>query len=238
MLPILVATASAPAALEQLASTAPESRRVDWVEARIDLFPADDHERASRSIDALAASGTPVLATLRWTKEGGSAPSDDEARVARYVQLLPHVHAIDVELASAHAETLVRAAHAAGKKVVLSAHDFTSTPDDETLRGLVARGLALGADIVKIAAMTPGPEVYGRLVALLDRAPRGKLAVLGMGPYGVALRVFLPAAGSALAYAYLDTPAAPGQLSAHELGTLLERLVPGYVPGACHRIVG
>jgi 3-dehydroquinate dehydratase-1 len=95
----------------------------------------------------------------------------------------------------------------------------------------VRRGLALGADIVKIACKVDSPDAYPRLLDTLSLAPKGRLAVLGMGPYGVALRVFLPAAGSALAFAYLDAPTAPGQLSVPELGDILRKIVPGYVPG-------
>ena len=238
MMPVLVATASGPAALETLAATPREARAVDWVEVRLDQIARDAWPRTLSACDALMASNTPVLATIRWSREGGAYPNDDEERVALYRDLLPRVHAIDVELASAHAATLVRAAHEAGRTAVLSAHDFDKTPELASLEAAIAQGLALDADIVKIAAMSRGPEDYAPLVATLARSPRGRVALLGMGPYGVALRAFLPAAGSALAYAYLDVPAAPGQLSSDELGALMQRFVPGYVPGAAERIAG
>lgn len=238
MMPILVATASGPASLETLAKTPREARTVDWVEVRLDQIAREAWPRTLAACDALMASDTPVLATIRWSREGGGYAEDDATRVALYRDVLPHVHAIDVELASAHAAMLVRAAHEAGRRVVLSAHDFEKTPDSATLDAAIARGLSLDADIVKIAAMTRGPEDYAPLVSLLARAPSGRVALLGMGPYGVALRAFLPSAGSALAYAYLDVPAAPGQLSADDLGALMQRFVPGYIPGATKRIAG
>lgn len=238
MPPILVATASTLDALEAIARADTASRRIDWVEARFDQLAESAWARAAVASRTLCDTGTPVLATIRWSAEGGAYPADDDARAERYVALLSDVHAIDVELASRHAEALVRAAHARGRLTVLSSHDFVATPDADTLHARIDRGLALGADVVKIAAMTKSPADYPRMVAALERAPSGRVALLGMGPYGVALRAFLPAAGSALAYGYLDAPAAPGQLSAAELGELLTRFVPGYRPGARPRIDG
>jgi 3-dehydroquinate dehydratase-1 len=238
MLPILVATASEPSALETLAAMPVDARPVDWVEIRFDQITAAEWPRVVRAADALGQSGTPVLATIRWSREGGGYAADDEARVERYREILPRVHAIDVELASAYAGDLVRIAHEAGRTIVLSTHDFEKTPSPAAIASFIAQGLALGADIVKIAAMTHGKADYAPLVSALAASPEGRVALLGMGPYGVALRAFLPAAGSALAYGYLDVPAAPGQLSALELGDLMRKLIPGYVPGQRLRIAG
>ena len=167
-MPVLVATASGPAALETLATTPREARAVDWVEVRLDQIARDAWPRTLSACDALMASDTPVLATIRWSREGGAYPNDDEERVALYRDLLPRVHAIDVELASAHAATLVRAAHEAGRTAVLSAHDFDKTPELASLEAAIAQGLALDADIVKIAAVifvvSPAMPTYTGIV--------------------------------------------------------------------------
>lgn len=62
---------------------------------------------------------------------------------------------------------------------------------------------------------------HDALLALLGEHRDGTLCVIGMGALGISLRAYAPTVGSVLAYAYLDRPSAPGQLSAHELGRFL-----------------
>ena len=53
------------------------------------------------------------------------------------------------------------------------------------------------------------------------------VCVLGMGPFGVPLRLYMPSVGAALAYSYVDESAAPGQLSADVMAHVLSRSLPG-----------
>lgn len=51
---------------------------------------------------------------------------------------------------------------------------------------------------------------------------------MGMGAHGHSLRIYLPAIGSILAYAYLDTPSATGQLSCDRMLELLRLQIPRF----------
>lgn len=202
----------------------------DLVELRADMM--DDC-----SPDELAAfdpAAPPRLLTIRLAREGGRWNESEASRVARYRALVPHVHAVDVELESEAFAPVAAAAHEAGRCVVGSFHDFSATPDIERLRALLARGARDGADLVKIATWTTREEEVDRLASLLE-APRAKpLAVMGMGPLGVASRLRLAAAGSCLVYGFLDDATAPGQLSAAEWVERLTETLPAYRAARAH----
>jgi 3-dehydroquinate dehydratase-1 len=230
--PLVVGTISSAEFLAQHAATAPEARVADLVEARLDLFEGRDGPGA---VDAwlnacarLQATGTPVVVTLRLAGEGGRWSGRDEDRLPLLERAIRVVSWIDVEAASPLAAEVVRRAHAAGRRVVLSHHDFQMTPALEDLRRIVADARAAGADVAKVAVMVNGPEDRDRVFQLLDERADDRLCVIGMGADAASLRVSLAAAGSIFAYAYLDRPAAPGQLSVAELADRLRAASPGY----------
>ena len=80
-----------------------------------------------------------------------------------------------------------------------------------------------GADVLKIATHTKTPGDVAQLLNLLETTPL-PLAVMGMGPLGMASRVILAAAGSVLNYGWLHRPNVTGQWSAKELRGVLTAL--------------
>jgi 3-dehydroquinate dehydratase type I len=52
--------------------------------------------------------------------------------------------------------------------VIVSHHDFEATPDDDTLRGLVADMFKCGGDIAKIAATATDISDSARMLRLLN----------------------------------------------------------------------
>ena len=119
------------------------------------------------------------------------------------------------------------------KALIISFHDFESTPSLAKLRAVSARARGEGADIVKIAAKTETPAEVARLLVLLQEAP-GPLAVMGMGALGRASRLLFAKAGSALNYGWLDRPQVPGQWSAKEFrGVAGSRMIAGSGALAC-----
>ncbi|HEY5595278.1 MAG TPA: type I 3-dehydroquinate dehydratase, partial [Nitrospiria bacterium] len=54
------------------------------------------------------------------------------------------------------------------------------------------------------------------------------IIVIAMGVEGALSRVFFPALGSLLTYAYLGQPTAPGQLGYKELFELLKKFYPKF----------
>jgi 3-dehydroquinate dehydratase I len=199
----------------------------DLVELRADLSDAPRPEKLPAILARLRDGGRPVILTARAAAEGGRL-GDDRLRLALYEAGLPHVDAIDVEIAStALVDALVPQARAAGKTVILSAHALDAMPRAEALLALVDRAGALGANLTKLAAHARDLEDLRTLLDVtLARRTRG-IVTLAMGPAGPLSRVVLPAAGSLLTYGHVGRPTAPsGQPSVTELADLIRRLFP------------
>lgn len=223
--PRVVGVLSSPLSLDRLASGWRPA--CDILELRVDLLGAGTPDWLTRA-SALEGEGRPVLITIRHGREGGHWYGTDAERRALYTRVLPHVSAVDFEIRSAGFAEVVREAHAAGKPVVASFHDFHGLPSEADLRAVIAEGEAASADIIKIAAVLEDEAALVRLEAL-QSAHRGRpLCLLGMGPLGPASRTRLPARGSCLTYGFVDEANVPGQLSSAELVDHLRRTCPGY----------
>ena len=190
---------------------------LDAVEVRVDLL---SHCPSLREVAALPV---PTILTVRRLDEGGVKPVTEEEQLALYRSLVPATAAADIEVrATKRLLSVLETVRNEKKALIISFHDFESTPSLAKLRAVSARARGEGADIVKIAAKTETPAEVARLLVLLQEAP-GPLAVMGMGALGRASRLLFAKAGSALNYGWLDRPQVPGQWSAKEFRELLAR---------------
>ena len=146
------------------------------------------------------------------------------ARRAALLELLPAAALVDVEIRSLGGmRQVLSEARKAGVGVIASFHDFQKTPTASRLEDLVKQAADTGADVLKIATQTNTPGDVARLLDLLEKTPR-PLAVMGMGPLGMASRVMLAAAGSVLNYGWLHHPNVTGQWSAKDLRGILKKI--------------
>lgn len=209
----IVGVAETPAAL-RLARKLPAGT-LDLLEVRLDAFDAAPD---------LRGISAPILATVRAPEEGGRNALNARERGSRYLAVLEHATAIDVELASARALTGVLAAARERKcRVVLSFHDFAGTPTLAALRAMQRRALRAKADVFKVAVTPRTPGELAALLALLE-APPLPTAVMGMGPLGKVSRLAAAACGSVLNYGWIERPNVAGQWSARELRARLAEL--------------
>ena len=207
-----------PGAIEQdiLCATA---HPPDVIEYRADLGDRCDTAvitaHLARIVEALPQ---PVIFTLRDAREGGGFSGDDALRMALYRAALPLVDAVDIECCNAQALAALREEFkAAFVSAILSYHNFEETPADPVLDAVIEQAGSAGADIIKIAALCRTREDLVRLLALPLRYDARTLAVVGMGPYGRAVRAVAPVVGSVLGYASLSNEVAPGQMSVADL---------------------
>lgn len=188
------------------------SAGADLIELRADLFP--NPAPATVAAECARFAGMPRLLTVRSAAEGGGWRGDEAERLACILAGLPHAEALDIELSAAEVlGEAVDAAHAAGRTVIGSFHDFAATPDFSALEAVAASADRAGVDILKIAATCNTPEDLRRLASFTLAHASRPLAVMGMGPAGMASRIFFPALGSLLTYTFLGEPSAPGQLN-------------------------
>ncbi|KAF5417642.1 MAG: 3-dehydroquinate dehydratase [Candidatus Methanogaster sp.] len=160
--------------------------------------------------------------------EGGKFKGSEEERIEILLSVMDMVDAIDIELRTEieFRDLVVRRAKKAGKRVIISYHDFLKTPGITVMRNIISDCFDAGADIAKLAAT---PHSYGDALSLLkltlNCAP-APVCIIGMGGYGVHTRVIAPIYGSALAYTSVGAATAPGQIGIKELRGMLEMLCP------------
>jgi len=165
----------------------------DLIELRLDTVRDPD------AAAALAGRTCPVIVTCRPTWEGGAFQGSEEERKRILTDALSRgAEYVDLEW-RAHFDDLV--AQTAGRRIVLSTHDFHGTPIDLTARVHAMR--STGADVIKIAAATTSLSDCLPLLELGKHhsGSDGGLVLIGMGPYGLPTRILAGRFGSSWTYA-------------------------------------
>jgi len=188
----------------------------DAFELRIDTFSDRNNiEALVKGVERIKVDSRtlhmPLIVTVRSKREGGRFSLSDKKREEIFTALLPYADYIDIELSSAARFTgLVRTAKRKKKRVILSYHNFNSTPGRARLKRLIEKGRERGGDIVKIATSANSTGDLLRLAGAL--VEHKKLIVVAMGRFGKPSRVFFPLLGSLITYGSITEKSAPGQL--------------------------
>ena len=202
--------------------------RVDFYAAIGDLDAVIETARAIRR----AAGGIPLLLTRRHVREGGNPIDVAEAHVvALYAAACAErcVDLIDYELDNAEADRqyLRAVSREHGVAMIMSYHDFLSTPDAATLDERFAAAERFGADVAKVAVMPRKPADVLALLAATERA-RERLAIplisMSMASTGALSRIIGWCYGSAATFAVGQSSSAPGQIGFDELRAALAAL--------------
>lgn len=184
--------------------------------AEIRLDALDDSERlTAEDLEPLrgAAGETELLFTFRRPRDGGRREVDDRTRLLLLADAARRFGAkCDVEHEFA---ADARALGVPVERMVLSHHDFDSTPSD--LVAHFERMAETPAVVYKIATRVDRVEQIGRHFAVLARARvlGRRVVAIAMGEKGIATRVLGPAWGSEFTFCAPDDggAVAPGQLS-------------------------
>jgi 3-dehydroquinate dehydratase-1 len=182
----------------------------DLFELRLDcLWPITN--QLEKKISSLRV---PLIITARDPREGGIGSLSLERRRELLLRFLPHAKYVDVELRSARAfQPLLAQARKQNVRVILSFHNFKSTPSSRTLYARARAAKAMGADIFKVATRTDTPIALARLVALItSKHLKVPISAMGIGKLGVLSRLLLARCGSVLNYASFGRPTVEGQL--------------------------
>lgn len=216
---LTVATAHTEAGLRE--SVLFTKRDFDLVELRLDRFL----RRRALLARCVPAMRLPVLLTARHPAEGGANNLTDDARCSLLQQFLPWASAVDVELRSvASLRQATEAARRRGLPLVVSYHNFLTTPPLSRLRRIAAEARRAGASVVKIATFLRSARDLSMLLILQATETRRGMATMGMGPLGRVSRLVLAAAGSRLNYGFLDRPQVTGQWPARRLRDLIREV--------------
>ncbi|MCM8534324.1 MAG: type I 3-dehydroquinate dehydratase [Lentisphaeraceae bacterium] len=159
-----------------------------------------------------------VLLTIRTDREGGTWTINDNDRYELFKFFEKDVDMIDIELKSELFAKYKREDFSQDLTIISSFHDYKNTPNNEVIARLIEQGKNWNVDIVKLAVYTNTEEDLNRLESFLNTK---SICLIGMGNLGVKTRTEFTKKGSCLTYGYLDESAAPGQLSAKELSSIL-----------------
>ena len=169
-----------------------EASDADLIELRLDGVRDPD------PVGALQGRTRPVIVTCRPRWEGGAFDgSEDERRRLLTKALDAGAEYVDVEW-QARFDDLI--AGTAGRRVVISNHDFKGIPADLADRYRAMRGT--GAELVKVAVKA---NRLSDCVTLLDlakgAAPESRSLFIAMGDHGLASRILASRFRSAWTYA-------------------------------------
>jgi len=177
----------------------------DMVELRLDTVRDPD------VAGALEGRRLPAIVTCRPTWEGGQFRGSEEERRAILRQALAQdAEYVDLEWRANFPDLL---AATAGRRIVLSMHDFDGTPADLPARAAAMR--ATGAEVIKLAVRTSRLSDCLPLLDLASKCAPGGAVLIGMGECGLVTRVLAARFGSRWTYA--GSEAQVGQVTSGEL---------------------
>lgn len=206
--------------LEQYQKIAAEEP--DLIEWRADYFKdlADSSLVLTLLAQMKALTPIPILFTIRSQSEGGESialSEDEKLDLLIKVAETSKVEVIDYEIFNTKlaVEKVRSAIVGTDKRLILSYHNFTTTPEDETLLEIAKEGVARGADMVKIAVMPRTKEEVFRLLSttqIINQAIDLPIITIAMGDLGKISRVIGWLYGSIITFAVGIEASAPGQI--------------------------
>lgn len=207
--------------------------RIDIVEFRGDYFEGlDDKARLTDVLKHLGEKLADIilLFTIRSEAEGGEHLMIDVTGINdinEYVIKNRLADIVDLELFSGaeKIESLCDLAKENNVRIIMSNHDFKTTPNTDEIVNRLRMMQDLGADIAKIAVM---PENRVQLMWLLnatvimnEQYADIPIVTMSMGKLGAVSRVTGQVFGSAITFAALENASAPGQIPLREMNKAL-----------------
>jgi 3-dehydroquinate dehydratase-1 len=191
------------------------SRPPDLFELRLDHLVdlLDDLEKQMARLRA------PLIMTARHPAEGGANNLSSARRRELILRFGPRGQYVDLELRSAEAfQSFSKLPPIKSARLIVSLHDFDSTPSPRILHAKALAAKSYGATIFKVATRTDTPAQLARLFEFIANKDADLLvSVMGIGKLGDVSRPALARCGSALVYAALADKQVEGQLSVEQL---------------------
>lgn len=211
----------------------------DVIELRVDAWDFITDKQTSMKVlgEIRKLTDIPLLLTCRSHLEGGFQEVSAESRIALYKGAIEEklVDLVDIELISGYEEikNLKQIASPRGVYVVVSFHDFKKTPPKEVIFATIAKEIAFGGDVAKVAIM---PQSMEDVLALMSATlmarrefPDIPLITMSMGALGSITRIAGWLFGSDLTFAVGVASSAPGQIPADELREVYKLLYSLYL---------
>ena len=211
------------------------SNEIDIVEWRVDFFDqVSKIDEVKKTLEKIrqVLSGKPIIFTFRTEREGGEKQLEtvDYCQLNKWVLETGSIDLIDIELFTDEQQRqyLIEIAHKNHVAVIISNHDFESTPSKDEMISRLCKSQEIGGDIAKLAAMPLSPKdvlsVLDATETMNRKYANGPIITMSMGNLGVISRISGGVFGSAVSFAAAKQVSAPGQIAVSELQHILKSL--------------
>lgn len=195
----------------------------DLAELRLDYL--DDFSE----IEKIRNIRKPKISTCMPVREGGRFKGSEKERIEILLSAIEFSNFVTIELRTRKSlrDRLIKKAKETGVKVIISYHDFNSTPERKETLKILKKERAAGADIAKISFMPKNyADVVNTMYTLVGNNLEIPIIAVSMGRLGRISRILAPVFGSYLTYASAGKgkESAEGQLTVKELKNILKIL--------------
>ncbi|HLD60031.1 MAG TPA: type I 3-dehydroquinate dehydratase [Candidatus Bilamarchaeaceae archaeon] len=189
------------------------------VELRIDYLEKFDGVQ-----EIIQSSPVPLIVTFRRKENGGLFEGNEKLRIETLNQAIKSgADYVDIELDAKDINQVIKTAKENNCQVIVSQHDFNSTPEIKTMQKWLVQASKLG-DIVKIVPKANSTEDAEKVIILLEIARQLNIPIVSfaMGEKGKNTRAFSLVFGSKWTYCSIDNAVGPGQVSIKEMKEVLK----------------
>ena len=189
------------------------------VELRIDYLEKFDGVQ-----EIIQSSPVPLIVTFRRKENGGLFEGNEKLRIETLNQAIKSgADYVDIELDAKDINQVIKTAKENNCQVIVSQHDFNSTPEIKTMQKWLVQASKLG-DIVKIVPKANSTEDAEKVIVLLEIARQLNIPIVSfaMGEKGKNTRALSLVFGSKWTYCSIDNAVGPGQVSIKEMKEVLK----------------
>ncbi len=190
---------------------------IDLYEVRIDLI-GDGWTELVKHLNR------PWIACNRIAEEGGNWEKSEASRIEELLKATElGADIIDIELRAKNLAGTVQLIKRKAK-CLLSSHQLTGTPPLDSMREIIGRQLAAGADICKVVTTAHSFQDNLAVLQLITSFPKEEIVSFAMGPLGSVSRILCPLVGGYFTYASIEEgkESASGQITVRDLRKIYE----------------
>jgi 3-dehydroquinate dehydratase-1 len=194
----------------------------DFLEIRFDFLEQSDFSSAIKITNVVKSRS---VFTLRSLKQHGEFRGNESERI----EILKKLYDIRPMLLDVEYDTIINNTSLNNylqnkSNVLISWHNFFSTPSDEYLENKI-NDMKKFSNNIKVVTMAKNVNDSFRLLNLYEKFKNSNLITFAMGDYGIISRILCTIYGkSPFTYASLEKTIAPGQLSVIEMRRIYERI--------------
>jgi 3-dehydroquinate dehydratase-1 len=195
----------------------------DYLEIRFDFLKSSEINAAIKIAESIKSR---AVFTLRPPHEAGRFQGSENERIALLKRLsIAEPMLLDVEyLTVKHNDELADFFTSQRTPILISWHDFESTPPNDQLRHILNQ-LRIYSNFAKIVTTAKDSEDAFRVLELYEGITGIELIAFAMGELGVISRILCTMAGNApFTYAAVDRNTAPGQPELGYMRRLFDRI--------------